>query len=304
MKFSFRHMAMKMVFLSLFILHFSLSHAQHYIGPAIGGGFVQSIDPMPQTGVRLSGGGEIGLAYQYQHEHFLLSTGLNYSLQCPTLSVDSQWLEQKMIDTRGMPFTYRGLLSERTDRLHISQITVPLMVGGVWRGVYILGGAKLCVTLDASARQSAALWTAGDYNGRYYEWFEDMPNHGYHDFEPVESKHAMTLNRLDVRLAAELGYTFRLHPYSGNRLSPLLRIGLFAEYGFLNILPSSPSTDPRTTTDWTQYLNVDMTHIYASKEAADARANMLACGIRLSLLFPVSKDALKRYKCQCLYYGR
>ena len=323
--------------LSLFTFHFSPSLAQHYVGPALSGGLVQTLDDLPQTQSRLSGGGEIGVAYQYQHGHLLLHTGLNYTLQCPVLSVDSQWLNQNMIDTRGVAVTYRGLLTNRADQLFLHQLSIPFMVGGSWSGFYLLAGLRFSVAVAAQARETAALRTAGDYNGRYYEWFEDMPNHGYHDFEPVRSSQNLplsstttssslssgasstnshsslgALNRFDLRLAAELGYTFRLNiqpthynprlnPHSAFAPAPLLRLGLFAEYGMINMLSSAAASSdlpPRTTADWSQYLSVNLNHIYASEEAAKARANMLFFGVRLTLLFPVATSP-DQYKCRC-----
>lgn len=315
--------------LSLFTFHFSPSLAQHYVGPALSGGLVQTLDDLRQTQSRLSGGGELGLAYQYQHGHLLLHMGLNYTLQCPVQSVDSQWLNQSMIDTRGVAVTYRGLLDNRLDQLFLHQLSIPFMVGGSWSGFYLLAGLKFSVALAAQARETAALRTAGDYNGRYYEWFEDMPNHGYHDFEPVRSSQNLMLNRFDLRLAAELGYTFRLNihpthynprlnPHSAFAPAPLLRLGLFAEYGMINMLSSAAASSglssagssslssaaassglpPRTTADWSQYLSVSMNHIYASDEAAKARANMFFFGVRLTLLFPVATSP-DQYKCRC-----
>lgn len=346
MRRSFRHIAVKVVFLSLFTFHLSPSLAQHYVGPVFSGGLVQTVDDMRQTQSRISGGGEIGVAYQYQHGHLLLHTGLNYTLQCPVQSVDSQWLSHSMIDTRGVAVTYRGLLANRADQLFLHQLTIPFMIGGNWSGVSLLAGLKFSVALAAQARETAGLRTAGDYNGRYYEWFEDMPNHGYHDFEPVSSCQNLplstsasansfsnsaaanslsstlgALSRFDLRLAAELGYTFRLniHPSRYNpRMNPhsafapalLLRVGVFAEYGVINMisgsssLPSSAgssSLPPRTTADWSQYLSVSMNHIYASDEAAKARANMLFFGIRITLLFPVATPA-DQFKCRCTGY--
>ena len=312
--------------LSLFTFHLSPSLAQHYVGPALSGGLVQTLDDLRQTQSRLSGGGELGVAYQYQHGHLLLHMGLNYTLQCPVQSVDSQWLNKSMIDTRGVAVTYRGLLDNRSDQLFLHQLSIPFMVGGSWSGFYLLAGLKFSVALAAQARETAALRTAGDYNGRYYEWFEDMPNHGYHDFEPVRSSQNLMLNRFDLRLAAELGYTFRLNiqpthynprlnPHSAFAPAPLLRLGLFAEYGMINMLsgssslpssaplPSSPlgggqEGHPRTTADWSQYLSVSMNHIYASDEAAKARANLFFFGVRLTLLFPVATSP-DQYKCRC-----
>ena len=354
---------MKVLFLSLFTFHLSPSlspsSAQHYVGPALSGGLVQTLDDLRQTQSRLSGGGELGVAYQYQHGHLLLHMGLNYTLQCPVQSVDSQWLNKNMIDTRGVAVTYRGLLDNRSDQLFLHQLSIPFMVGGSWSGFYLLAGLKFSVALAAQARETAALRTAGDYNGRYYEWFEDMPNHGYHDFEPVRSSQNLplssspsssaslsasssgvsssgasspssgaaslssssaALNRFDLRLAAELGYTFRLNiqpthytprlnPHSAFAPAPLLRLGLFAEYGMINMLSSAGSSSlssaaassglpPRTTADWSQYLSVSLNHIYASDEAAKARANLFFFGVRLTLLFPVATSP-DQYKCRC-----
>ncbi len=318
---SFQHIAVKVVFLSLFTFHLSPSLspslAQHYVGPVFSGGLVQTVDDMRQTQSRISGGGEIGVAYQYQHGHLLLHMGLHYTLQCPVQSVDSQWLSHSMIDTRGVAVTYRGLLANRADQLFLHQLSIPFMIGGNWSGVYLLAGLKFSVALSAQARETAALRTAGDYNGRYYEWFEDMPNHGYHDFEPVRSYQNLMLNRFDLRLAAELGYTFRLNiqpthytprlnPHSAFAPAPLLRLGLFAEYGMINMLSSAAASSglpPRTTADWSQYLSVSLTHIYASDEAAKARANMLFFGIRMTLLFPVATSS-DQYKCRCLQVWR
>lgn len=288
------------IFFSLQLSVISLQ-AQSYLGPSVSGNLVRTIDRLPQTNTRLAGGGEIGLAYEWQKGQFFLRTGVSYSLQCPSLAVDSQWLEQNMSDTRGMPFTYRGLIYQRTDRLYAHQVTVPFMVGGTWRGVYLLGGLKLGIALAASARQNALLYTAGDYQGRYYEWFENMPNHGYHDGEPVSSTHTIRLKRFDLRVAAEVGYTFTLHPHARLKPSSLLRVGLFAEYGLMNLHPSD-NTAQRTAADWMQYLQVDMTHIYASKESNASQANLLVYGIRLTVLLPVSDTTQRSRKCSCVYY--
>ena len=295
-----RHMAMGlMVVLSPFTIHLSPLYAQSYIGPSIEANFVQTVDFMHQTHARLGGGGELGLTYEWKRRHLLIRTGINYALQCPSLSVDSQWLAQDMFDTQGMTMTYRGLLTQRTDQMTMHQITAPILVGGTWRGVYLLVGAKIAVSLANSAHIRAQLKTVGDYQGRYYEWFENMPNHGYHDLEPVTSKHALRLQRLDVRLAAELGYTFRINPYSGLKLSPLLRVGVFAEYGLINIL-SSNNTLPRTSADWTKYLHVNMTHIYASEETNKVQAKILLYGIRITLLLPAFNGSKRTEKCFCL----
>ena len=294
-----RHMTILTVFFTLYTIHPTPLKAQSYIGPTVSGNFVQTTDRMPQTHTRLAGGGGIGFAYEWQRNHLLLRTGVEYALQCPSLALDSQWLAQDMIDTRGVAVIYRGLLADRTDRLSMHELTIPFFIGGSWHGVYVLAGARLSVSLASTARMQARLMTVGDYQGRYYEWFENMPNHGYHTFEPVSSKHTVRFKRIDVRLAAELGYSFTLNPYSGHQPSPLLRVGLFAEYGVVNRV-FSDNTSPRTTADWSQYLHVDMTHIYASQESTDMRVHLLTYGLRLTLLFPVSNGQKQPGKCHCI----
>lgn len=273
------------------------SVAQNYLGASLGGNFVQTLDKLDRTHAKLSIGGELGLVYEWQHEYVLFRTGIGYSLQCPSLAVDAQRLEQPMIDTRGMAFLYRGLLDHRIDRLTLHQLTVPLMVGGEWHGVYALAGLKMSLSLVASARSNAELATLGDYLGRYYADLEHMPNHGYHDFEPVESRSSVTLRRLDIRFAAEAGYTLRLKPYNGLCPSPLLRLGVFAEYGLLNMLRTDnelPCAEP----DWSAYLHVKMTHIYAAQESNNLRARLLLYGFRITILFPVSSSR-GNHSCRC-----
>lgn len=284
--------------LCLLSFHSSTTVAQSLVGPTVSGNIVMTRDNLSMTQTQLSGGGEIGLVYEWQQEHLLLRTGAGYSMQCPSLAVDSQWLEQNMRDTRDMLFLYRGMLARRTDRLIMHQLTVPLMLGGTWHGVYVLGGFKFTVALANTSIEEAALRTAGDYQGRYYDWFENMPNHGYHDFEPVRTSQTVMLKRFDLRLAVEAGYTFRLDPYAGRRPSPLLRAGLFAEYGLFNLC-SADSNEPAVTADWSQYLQVSMTHIYASSVSKDPQAHLFLAGIRLTWLFQWSEAPEKRYRCRC-----
>ena len=110
------------------VLPFAIQ-AQHFIGPTLSGNFVQTVDNISLTSTQLSGGGEIGVAYQYQREHLLLATSLNYSLQCPVLSLDSQWLAQNMQDTRA------GCLSRTADRPNRQTIHLAIYdsVNGWWR---------------------------------------------------------------------------------------------------------------------------------------------------------------------------
>lgn len=275
--------------------------AQSYVGASLAGHVPLTLDRLDITRMQVGYGGEVGFVCEWQKGHFLLRTGVHYNISCPRLAVDSQLIEQDMIDTRDIPFTYRGTLASRTERITAGQIAVPFYVGAVWKGFYVLAGAKVGVNLHAKATQKAQLKTAGDYIDRYYEWLEGMPNHGFHEFEDVRSDHDMPLNLIDVRVGGEIGYTFRLSSSRDALTAPLLRVGAFAEYSVLDLRDSDTkqSLTPRTQTDWSQYLRVNMTHVYASSDAAGTPVNLLTCGLRLTLLFPISESHLPGH-CMCL----
>ena len=276
-----------------------LLNAQNYVGASVAGHVPFTSDNMPITRSHVGYGGELGFAYELHRNHFTLTTGLQYNLLSTSLSVADQQLEQAMLDTRGVPFIYRGWLSNRTDAMSYGQVVLPLYVGGSWSGFYIMAGLKAGFYLHGKAVQTAQLKTAGDYEDRYYEWVESMPNHGYHDYQPVASSHAMTFNNFDLRLCGELGYTVKLQSAQSRALPPFLRIGLFAEYGMTNIHNAkSIRNTPRTQADYSQYMSVQMTHIYASEDAAPKSTHLVTCGLRLTILFPVASDNYI-YPCRC-----
>lgn len=288
--------------LTLFILQLSPSHAQHYIGAAIAGHMTMGMDDITATHAKPAFGGELGGVYAWQKGSLLVQTGLQYALLSAGLSMDDTQLEQEMLDTRGVRFTYLGDLINRTDKLYFGQLAVPLYIGGTWHGIYALAGAKLTVNLHAKTAQQAQLRTVGDYQGRYYDLFENMPNHGYHDYEPVASSEAVSLRPLDVRIGGELGYTVELSRQRGTAaLPPLLRIGAFVEYGLLNqCSPATRSDAPASIEpDFTHYMSVAMHHIYTSSDASTNAAHWFTCGIRVTFLYPVSTG---KHGCNC--YGK
>lgn len=279
-----------LMFVALGCMNASL-RAQSYVGFSVSGDVPLTFDKEPLTHMQPAYGGDIGFVYEWRKKHFFLQTGLHYAIDFPTLRVDSQHIEQDMIDTRGIAFLYRGTLDKRTDRIIVGQASVPFYVGGEWSGVYFMVGAKAVLNVHATSKQKAQLMTVGDYIDRYYEWLEDMPNHGYHDYVPTQTSKSIQLRKYDVRVGGELGYSFAL---SSNRRAtpPMMRVGLFGEYGLMTMVDKTTDMS-RTMPDYSQYMNVDMTHMYAAREGANAKPHMFVCGIRLTVLFPTSSDEFK-----------
>lgn len=275
--------------------------SQHWIGVSANADLAWQLDNMPETKTKLGGGGGIGFVYQFQLNHFILETGLEGKFTYNPVGVADSLLHFNMIDTKGTPFIYNGYLKDRTDVSKNLSVSLPLMLGVENNYFYALVGAKLNYTLLSRTHQTAQLATTGDYD-IYYETLENVPTHGLHDYIKEESKGSMNY-KLDARVAAELGTVF----YSSNR-SMKYRIGVFAEYGVLNVRKSSIDIS-LLTPDLTEYMHVNMNHIYSSSLSPTSPVHNLLCGLRFSILFNVresksftSHSRHSSYPCRCLIY--
>lgn len=272
--------------------------SQHWIGVSADADLAWQRDKMPETTTKLGGGGGIGFVYQFQRNHFIFETGLEGKFTYNPVGVADSLLHFNMIDTKGTPFVYNGYLKDRTDVSKNLSVSLPLMLGVEYNYFYGLVGAKLNYTLLSHTHQTAQLATTGDYD-IYYEILENVPTHGFHDYIKEESKGSMNY-KLDARVAAELGAVF----YSYDR-SLKYRIGVFAEYGILDVRKSSDNVS-LLTPDLTEYMHVNMNHIYSSSNTPTSPVHNLLCGLRFSILFPVGNSTYRSshssYPCRCLNF--
>lgn len=283
-----------LISLGLTVVGNMLLEAQNYVGFSLSGFFPVTLDRSDMTHAELAYGAGAGFVYEWHKNSFFLQTGIQYQYDCPSVGIDSLALAQEMIDTRGVPFIYRGMLKKRTDCLYSGQITLPMYVGGEWNNVYVMAGVKAVLYIHSRTVQTARLQTIGDYGDRYYEWIENAPTHGYHDFLSVRTEGKADLSRYDVRVGAEAGYTFSLR--GRNYTAPArLRLGAFAEYGLVP-MTTGGGTAPLTQTDYSQYMQVAMTHVYASSVGSGFKPHIFLCGLRLTFLFPI----VQRH-CMCSY---
>lgn len=273
--------------------------AQSYIGAAIAGDVPMTLDRTDFTHIRPSYGAGIGAVYEWHWQQLFVQTGIQYAFDCPAVGLDNVEMEQNMIDTRDVAFVYRGTLKDRTDQIQTGQLTIPLYIGAEWKGVYAMAGVKAVLHLHSSSTMHAQLKTVGDYGSRYFEPIENEPNHGYHDFLPVTVTKPIRLRMYDLRVGGEIGYT--LHLEGDEEIKPSIRIGAFTEYGLMDMMESI-SGAPCLRPDYTQYLQVDMTHAYDSFEGTEAQPHMLICGLRVTVLFQVgpSKPVPAKRHCMCL----
>ena len=254
--------------------------SQRWIGVSVDGDLAWQLDKMPQTTTKLGGGGGIGFVYQFQRNHFILETGLEGKFAYNPVGVADSLSQINMIDTKGTPFIYNSYIKDRVDVSRNLSLNLPLMVGVEADYLYGLIGAKLNYTLLSHTHQTAQLATTGDYD-IYYETLENIPTHGFHDYIKVESEGSMNY-QMDIRVAAELGTVL----YASNR-SVKCNIGIFVEYGVLNVRKSSKDVSV-IAPDFTEYMHVNMNHIYSSSCALTSPVHNLLCGLRFSVLFNVA----------------
>lgn len=290
-----------------------LSFAQHYIGVGASVSSPFQLDKSTATKPLVSWGEGVTLQYQYRHGHFLMSIGAAVSGEHPRVGVEKEPFFANMVDTRGIPFTYIGLLESRSDMSSSLWFHTPVMIGFEAHSFYMMVGAQYSVFLASWTHQRAQLAAAADYLGRYYtDYIITMPTHGY-DYYPQTPPREQMKYKNDVRLLVELGGTLKIGQ-GKNGLDQLLRIGAFAEVGLMNVL-DQPSTPKKTEWYTDQFLYTKMHHIYSAADANVGAVRNIVVGVRVTCLFPTGEEKSKdkdqkksykisrknpRYKCRCL----
>ena len=241
------------------------------------GGISTTADQLDWTTTKLGGGGMLGAGYQWQKRLFIINTGAELSFQHRTLSVSNTQIEQDMLDTEQMPFTYRGYIKDRTDNMNSLDINLPLMVGMKGEKAYFLAGLKFSINAYTWTDQHAMYSTDGLYD-RFYDPLVNMPNHGFHDYEPASSKHSCWLGA-ELMGAVEAGIVI---PTSNKNTK--IRLGLFADYGIYQYnVRIINNQGPALQADWKQNLQLTLNHAYLSNEGIRAALHNVNAGIKLTI---------------------
>ena len=136
-----------------------------------------------------------------------------------------------------------------------------------------------------------------DYGDRYYGPLEHMPQHGFYYGKEVARQDTMSF-RPDVRLCAELGWSWALTKEPVKIGAPILQVGAFVEYGILNPLKRMYNTSLLSEDFYNPYMDVKMNHVYTTLNREQTTINNLRVGVRVAVLFPVAKG--KNPFCRCI----
>lgn len=275
---------MRKIFLitSLAVLSLCAS-AQHYIGVSADLKSAFQFDQLQETQCATGGGGQLGFTYEFQRNFFVLNTGLAVGYTMSSQLLDSIHFSFPMYDTEGRSMNYVGAIDNRHDISQMLHFKLPLMMGIAGGHFYGLVGFIFDYTLPSWTTQTANLYTAGDYEDRYYDLLEDMPNHGYTE-QRIKSTGKLKY-RPDFRISAELGGSFFIGNASERR--PKAKIGLFFEYGLTDANSVESISNKLYDFNTDEYLKVEMNHIYTTDAAYGLRINNFELGIRAHVLFDV-----------------
>ena len=275
---------------------FSAVQAQHFVGAMVDGSVAWQLDrEYDVTQAKLGGGGSIGGLYQYQFDRFLMQTGLGASQMYLSQGIDTISIMREMQDTEGYTFNYCGELHNRVDNLLLTEVMVPVMLGTKVRSFHLLVGAKLAVAVYGYTMQDARLTTWGDYGDRYYGVLENMPQHGFYDAKEISNQDTIRF-RPDVRLCAEVGWSWALTNEPVKKGAPRLQAGVFCEYGILNSMPRGGQS--LVTDEYTPFMDVKLNHIYKTLNPDLSPLHNLRLGLRVAVIFPVAKG--KNPFCRCV----
>jgi hypothetical protein len=275
-----------------------LLYGQHKIGVNLGGMITSQLDNVDITTAKLGYGGGIGAVYQLQNGNFLFQTGVNVDYSLLFQIVDSISLSKDMVDYDGIEYTHNSIFCDRIDRADVIELSLPLMFGFRYSAFYALFGTKFVYPLSAQTFQSSVLTTYADYKGLFYEDFGNMPQHGYVNAQPIQSKGKIDFS-YDARVCVELGGVLNLSQSSKGKATELA-LGIFAEYGVLDVLKKGGAE--LINIDYLQPLNSKMNHIYSTQLSSNAFVNNLRIGLRIALLLPMTDDVggRKNKDCMCI----
>lgn len=288
----------------------SAVQAQHFVGAMVDGAAAWQLDTQKDVIYPLLGGGaSVGGVYQLQYDKFLLQTGIGASQVWVRHGLFMDSIVYSTRDNEGYAFTYYGDLQQRTNQAMLTEVMAPFMLGTKVRSFHVLVGAKLSITVLGFTKQKAELNTWGEYGDRYYGPLAHMPEHGFYDGKEFENKGIIKF-RPDVRLCAEVGYSWALTKEPVKDGAPVLQVGAFVEYGIVNTLKQemiptegedgvimNPITSSWEVTQ--QYpMDIKLNHIYTTLDPEQVVMNNLRAGIRVTVLFPIAEG--KNPFCFCL----
>ncbi len=259
------------------------------------GGYSNFIHSAPESTPYGFVGGGLGAGYEYHVNKFYMNFGLEImSLNSATVMNNIQHTET-VLDTEGEMVHYSYRFNNWTDYQYSAYFNIPIILGYQGKRTYFGFGVKFGLPFSGASNSVAKYKTAGVYD-KYIGDFIDMPNHFYTDYVSKSPSEAI---KLSPNLAAifEIGSkVWESKPKSKNQGKTSLKIGMHAEYGFLNVVNNS-TLKPLVNFSSPNASIIHMSPMFSSLTTEALKSvNPFFIGVKATLLFEI----IVPKRCSCL----
>jgi len=226
----------------------------------------------------------LGFGYRYFRNGFLLQLGIEGEFTYANCKIDDQQLVLPSVDSEGDDFLLHASFTGSKDVIRTAMLHLPVMIGVEHQRFYCLAGAKIGFGIYGETAANTIMTTEAEYD-RFFDYFVQMPNHNLEDNVPVQGKyHSLRWQTPSVQLHLELGA----------RLESRLYLGLYADYGLLNIHTNTSLGDRISyAKDENEVWRFTICPSMLSAEMVDKCVNPLVIGVKFTYLFELPK----RQKC-------
>lgn len=263
-------------------------------------------------------GATIGIGYEYRYRLFWMSMHLEGQLLTSRLRPGIAQVDTIMIDTdshyeqarRENNYHYK-FSSWRDDQLGVYGC-FPIMFGLKVNAFYFGVGAKVGYCFYGTSTPKATYVTSATYE-RYIADFENMPNHFLTEYQSGLTNKGTDINinyNLNVAAIAEIGYEV-YHSEGSKTVRPwILKLGAYAEYGFLNAYNNNGRVESQMEMKQVSVdegdepvrdpSQLELRPFYKSHSTKNIAINPLYVGAKLTFLFELPVPQ----KCHCLQNER
>ncbi len=272
-----------------------------------GAGYSALLHSINETSVAGGGTGFVGFGYMMKHKsNFNFRGGLElmYFNSMTKLDPMNYIGDYKYSNTNTMKFTMN--FNDYREQHNRFSLNIPLLFGAQFNNIYFLVGPKVGIGLMGNYSAKSDLTTIMTDE----QFIEDMTNIGNHYLVTSEMNTKGKLNfGLDVALSAEVGAC--IDPWMPSKAKEFgsgsskhdisYRVGMFVDYGFLNVNSNAQDADLVLNKDNTvngdcKTIMLSEAHgvkpysVLATNRALDKATNPFVVGAKFTVMFGIDKE--------------
>lgn len=175
------------------------------------------------------------VGYEFRHGAFMVHAAVGAGYNYLSGPLPDATVLKDAVDSEHVPYIRHEEYSQRAALTHALELQVPVSVGGWWPKAYFLLGITPAIRLWGNRLESGQLTSYGEYD-MFYDFFENMPNHGYQT-APYRTDNTALGSAWALYGTAEIGMPVSAH----------FRVGAFAEYPVLSAEPAPYRVGLRAT---------------------------------------------------------